>query len=69
MKKDWFLLLMASMMMGLQGCGSVQTGHSRDLVVMEHTDTIRGAQEWNNYEWAHLRSMCLLMARRRLSIR
>ena len=52
MKKDWFLLLMASMMMGLQGCGSVQTGHSRDLVVMEHTDTIRGAQEWNNYEWA-----------------
>lgn len=52
MKKEWFLLLMASMMMGLQGCGSVQTGHSRDLVVMEHTDTIRGAQEWNNYEWA-----------------
>lgn len=52
MKKEWFLLLMASMMMGLQGCGSVQTGHSRDLVVEEHTDTIRGAQEWNNYEWA-----------------
>ena len=52
MKKDLLLLLMASIVIGLHGCGSVKTGHSRDLVVVEHTDTIHGAQEWNNYEWA-----------------
>lgn len=52
MKKKVLFIMFTSIVIGLQGCGSVKAGRSRDLVVVEHTDTIYGTQEWNNYEWA-----------------
>ena len=52
MKDQGLLLAVMVVLVAMMGCGSVKTGHSHDLVVVEHTDTIRGTQEWNNYEWA-----------------
>ena len=52
MKRTWLLMVLASIVVSLQGCLSLRTGSPKDLVVVYHTDTIRGAQEWNNYEWA-----------------
>lgn len=36
----------------IQGCGSPKTERSKDLVVVEQTDTVRGNNENNLYEWA-----------------
>lgn len=47
-----FLLVIASTIIGLQGCGSTKVERSKDLMVVHHTDTVRGVQEWNSYEWA-----------------
>lgn len=52
MKRTWLLMVLASIVVSLQGCLSLRTGSPKDLVVVYHTDTIRGVQEWNNYEWA-----------------
>ena len=45
MKKHWLLLVIASLLLGLQGCGSIKSGRSKDLVVVEQTDTVYGIQE------------------------
>ena len=45
MKKHWLLLVIASLFLGLQGCGSIKSGRSKDLVVVEQTDTVYGIQE------------------------
>ena len=50
--KGILLLLIASLVIGLLGCGSAKTEQSQDLVVVEHTDTVRGTHEDNSYEWA-----------------
>lgn len=43
--KHWLLLVIAGLFLGLQGCGSIKTGRSKDLVVVEQTDTVYGIQE------------------------
>ena len=48
MKKMLFIVY-ASVVMGLLGCGSSKTELSKDLVVVEQIDTIRGVHEENNY--------------------
>ena len=52
MKRTWLLVMIASMVGGLQGCGSAKTGHSNNLVVTEQTDTIQGGREENSDCWA-----------------
>jgi len=52
MKKHWILSVVVVMMLAIMGCGSTQTNPSKDLEVVEHTDTIRGNNENNSYEWA-----------------
>ena len=45
-------IVFACVVMGLLGCGSSKTERSKDLVVVEQIDTIRGVHEENNYCWA-----------------
>lgn len=52
MKKYWLLSVIAVMMLTIMGCGSTKTEPSKDLVVVQQTDTIRGNNENNPYEWA-----------------
>lgn len=40
-----FLLVIASTIIGLQGCGSTKVESSKNLVVMEQTDTVYGSHE------------------------
>ena len=40
-----FLLVIASTIIGLQGCGSTKVESSKNLVVMEQTDTVYGSHD------------------------
>lgn len=52
MKKHWSLLFFVVTTLTIMGCRSTQTEPSEDLVVVEQTDTVRGSNENNPYEWA-----------------
>lgn len=54
MKKHYFLLLLviAGLVVGLLGCGNAKMELSKDLVVVEQTDTVYGGHEENSYCWA-----------------
>lgn len=40
MKRNWSLLLLVGIIIGLQGCGNAKMERSKDLIVVEHTDTV-----------------------------
>lgn len=49
MKKKELFIMFASMVIGLQGCGSTKIEPAKDLVVVEQIDTVHGSREENNY--------------------
>lgn len=51
MKKYWLLSFFVVVMVTIMGCRSIQTEPSKNLVVVEQTDTIRGGNEENEHEW------------------
>ena len=51
-KRTWLLVMIASIVASLQGCGSAKPGNSNDLVVVEQIDSVYGGREGNNYCWA-----------------
>ena len=48
--KKVFILFM-SIVIALQGCGSAKTESTKDLMVVEHIDSVYGNNGDNNYEW------------------
>lgn len=48
MKKYWVVLLVV-VLLTLMGCGSAYMEHSKDLIVVEQTDSVFGSHEENNY--------------------
>lgn len=52
MKRNCSLLVFVGVLVGLQGCGSAKIEHSKDLIVVEQTDTVYGNNEDNQHEWA-----------------
>ena len=52
MKNQRLLLAVVVVLVAIMGCGSSKTERSGDLVVVEQTDTVRGNNENNQYEWA-----------------
>jgi len=51
MKPKLLFVIFASIFIGLQGCGSAKTESNKDLMVVEHIDSIYGNNEDNKYEW------------------
>ena len=51
MKRALILLVIASIVIGLQGCGSAKTESTKDLMVVEHIDSLYGSNEDNKHEW------------------
>ena len=51
-KVEFYKLFIVCIIIGLLGCGSTKIEHSKDLMVVEQTDTVRGNTEDNQYEWA-----------------
>jgi hypothetical protein len=50
MKGIWLLLVNASIVIGIQGCGGAKTNHSKDLVVVEQSDSVsRDRGEYIDY--------------------
>lgn len=49
MKRIWLLVVIASIAIGLQGCGNAKVERSEDLVVVEQTDTVRRGQDGDIY--------------------
>ena len=68
MKRIWLLMLLASIVVSLQGCKSLRMGSPKDLVVVEHTDTVCGAKSGIVTNGLLSLSMCLLMVQGHLSI-
>lgn len=52
MKEKTLFIILASMIVGLQGCWSAKMERSTDLIVVEQSDTVCGIGEENGYEWA-----------------
>ena len=52
MKEKTLFIILASMIVGLQGCWSAKMERSKDLIVVEQSDTVCGIGEENGYEWA-----------------
>lgn len=52
MRKYLALLFHVGIVVGLLGCRSVKMEQSKDLVVVEQTDTVYGHNENNQHEWA-----------------
>ena len=52
MKTFCLCLIAVGTLIAFQGCGNSKTERSKDLVVVEQTDTVRGNNENNQYEWA-----------------
>lgn len=52
MKLFWTFFVIASTVLGLQGCGNAKVERSEDLVVVEQTDTVRRGQDGDIYCWA-----------------
>ncbi len=52
MKRIWILLAVVSMVAAWGGCQSGNQVSSKDLVVVEYTDTVRGNNENNQNDWA-----------------
>lgn len=46
------LLILLIIVAALQGCGSAKVERSKDLIVVEQTDTVYGNNEDNQHEWA-----------------
>ena len=49
MKRVLLLLVSASVIVILQGCGNAKMERSKDLIVVEQTDSVFGSHEENNY--------------------
>ncbi len=52
MKTCYLWLVVMGIALGLLGCGSTKMDPSKDLVVVEQTDSVFGGNEDNDYEWA-----------------
>ena len=52
MKRIFLLSVIAEIIFDLQGCGSTKMECSKDLIVVEQTDTVYGGIEDNKGEWA-----------------
>ena len=46
------LLILLIIVAAMQGCGSAKVERSKDLIVVEQTDTVYGNNEDNQHEWA-----------------
>lgn len=44
MKSNWLTLAFASVAVSLQGCGNAKMELSKDLIVVEQTDSVFGSQ-------------------------
>ena len=51
MMKKLLFILFASMVVGMQGCGSAKIEPTKDLMVVEHIDSLYGNNEENKHEW------------------